>query len=162
MKKLIFAAVSILFVFSIVYPGDFNYVGVKKCRMCHKGEKKGKVYEKWLERAHSKAFEAVKENGEEKNPKCLGCHTTAFNKGGYKIDDSIASNFDGVQCESCHGPGSVYKKTKYMKDRELAIKNGLVNITEKTCTRCHDGSEHAGKFNYKEALKKIDHTYRKK
>jgi hypothetical protein len=49
-----------------------------------------------------------------------------------------------------------------MKDRELALKNGLVNITEETCTRCHDGSEHTGKFYYKEALKKIDHTYTKK
>lgn len=162
MKKLTIILFSILFVFSFVYAGDFEYVGVNKCKMCHKGEKKGKVYETWMEKKHSKAFESIKEKCEEKNPKCLSCHTTAFNKGGYKIDDPNASKFEGVQCESCHGPGSVYKKIKFMKDRELALKNGLVKITEETCTVCHDGSEHTGKFNYEEDLKKIDHTYTKK
>ena len=131
--------------------------------MCHKGEKRGNVAAIWESKKHAKAFESIKEKGQEKNEKCLACHTTAFNKGGYKIDDPSASKFEGVGCESCHGPGSVYKKTKIMKDRALALQNGLTDINEKTCTGCHDGSEHAGgKFNYKEALKKIDHTYRKK
>ena len=107
-------------------------------------------------------FEAVKKKGEEKNPKCLKCHATAYGQGGYKIDDPSAKKFEGVGCESCHGPGSVYKKTKIMKDRALALKSGMTDINEKTCTGCHDGSDHAGKIDYKEALKKIDHTYRKK
>ena len=164
MKKVIFLIVCMAFLFSMIDSGDFKYIGVKKCKMCHKGERKGKVYEKWLERAHAKAFESVKKKGEEKNPKCLECHTTAFNKGGYKIGDPKAANFEGVQCESCHGPGSVYKKTSIMKNRELALKNGLINIIEETCTRCHDGKkcDHAKGFDYKKALKAIDHTYSKK
>jgi hypothetical protein len=162
MKKFIVLVIAVMFALSLAYAGDFAYVGVNKCKGCHKGERKGNVYETWLSKKHAKAFDNIKAKGEEKNAKCLGCHTTAFNKGGYKIDDPTAVNFEGVQCESCHGPGSVYKKMKFMKDKNLALQNGLVEITEKTCTGCHDGSEHAGKFNYKEALKAIDHSYTKK
>ena len=161
MKKLVVFAIALMFVLSLAYAEDFTYVGVKKCKGCHKGEKKGNVFETWSSKKHAKAFESIKAKGEEKNEKCLGCHTTAFNKGGYKIGDPSAADFEGVQCESCHGPGSVYKKMKFMKDRNLALQNGLIDINEKTCTGCHDGSEHTGKFNYKEALKQIDHTYRK-
>jgi hypothetical protein len=165
MKKLLLIILVIMVIFSLVNSGDFKYVGVKKCRSCHKGERKGLVYEKWLERAHAHAFETLKKKGEEKNPKCLPCHTTGFDKGGYKIGDPDAAKFVGVQCESCHGPGSVYKKSKIMKNRELALKNGLVNITEETCTRCHDSAKGApmdSVFDFKKALKAIDHTYRKK
>jgi hypothetical protein len=162
-KKLVLITICLVFIFSMVYTTDFNYIGTKKCRICHKGPKKGNVYETWKSKKHAIAFESIKAKGQEKNEKCLACHTTAFNKGGYKMGDPNAAKFEGVGCESCHGPGSVYKKTKIMKDRELALKNGMINITEKTCTGCHDGSEHAGgKFNYKEALKKISHVYRKK
>jgi hypothetical protein len=163
MRNFIILVLSVVFIAGLVYSEDPTYIGVKKCRMCHKGEKKGNVYETWNSKKHSTAFEAVKQKGEEKNPKCLACHATGFNKGGYKIDDPDASKFEGVQCESCHGPGSLYKKTSIMKDRAKALENGLVDINEKTCAGCHDGSEHAGgKFNYEEALKKIDHTYTKK
>ena len=34
----------------------FQYVGVKKCKMCHKGPKKGNIYEKWTAAKHSKAY----------------------------------------------------------------------------------------------------------
>ena len=162
MKKLVLVGICLLFVFSLSYAADFKYVGVKKCYICHKGAKKGNVYETWMSKKHAKAFESVKTKGQEKNEKCLACHTTAFNKGGYKIGDPNASKFEGVQCESCHGPGSVYKKTSIMKDRATALQNGLVDVNEKTCTVCHVGNEHTGKFNYQEALKQISHQYRKK
>jgi len=162
MRNFLVLILAVVFIFGMAYSEDFTYIGTKKCKMCHKGEKKGNVYETWESKKHAKAFEALKSKGEEKNPKCLACHTTAFDKGGYKVDDPNASNFEGVGCESCHGPGSVYKKTSIMKDRALALKSGMVEINEKTCTGCHDGSEHTGEFNYQEALKKIDHTYTKK
>lgn len=157
-------SLGVLFLLSLMSAGDFSYIGVKKCKMCHKGDRKGNVFETWESKAHAKAFESLKAKGQEKNPKCLECHTTAFNQGGYKLGDPDASNFEGVQCESCHGPGSVYKKMSIMKNREEALKNGLIDINEKTCTVCHDGSkcDHAKGFNYQEDLKKIDHTYTKK
>lgn len=165
MKKLSLMILAIMVIFSFINSDDFSYVGVKRCRPCHKGDRKGRVYEKWLESAHSHAIETLKKKGEEKNPKCLPCHTTGFDKGGYKIDDPNAANFEGVQCESCHGPGSKYKKSSIMKDRKLALENGLFNITKETCTRCHNSAKGApmkAEFDYQKALKTIDHTYRKK
>ena len=98
MKKFILVIVGVLFVFSLAYAGDFTYVGVKKCKMCHKGEKRGNVFEKWEKGPHADAFGKLKD-ADKKNPECLACHTTGFNKGGYKIGDANASKFEGIQCE---------------------------------------------------------------
>lgn len=164
MKRVLWLVFCMAALLVMVDSGDFRYIGSSKCKMCHRGERKGNVYEKWEQRRHSKAFETLRKEGQEKNQNCLECHTTAFNQGGYEVNDSRASDFEGVGCESCHGPGSVYKRTSIMKKRELALKNGLINITEQTCTGCHDGTrcEHARGFDYQKALKIIDHTYLKK
>jgi len=164
MKKVLLLVFCMAFLFVMVNPVDFEYVGAKKCKMCHRGDRKGNVFEKWEQGPHAKAFESLKTKGQEKNAKCLECHTTAFNKGGYKLGDPNASDFEGVGCEACHGPGSVYKSTSIMKNRDQALKNGLVNVTEQTCTTCHDGSkcEHAKGFDFKKAMAIVDHTYKNK
>ena len=163
MKRILLVTFFVLGLISALTAGDFTYVGVKKCKMCHKGEKKGNVYETWLGKRHAKAFESVKAKGQEQNPKCLKCHTTGFDKGGYKIGDTNAANFEGVQCEACHGAGSGYKKMSLMKDKAQAMKNGLIEPTEKVCVECHDAAQckKAEGFNYAEAVKAIDHKYRK-
>lgn len=81
MKKAVIMIFCLAFLFSMVNSGDFKYVGVKKCKMCHKGERKGSVYEKWMERAHAKAFETLKKEGQEKNPKCLACFFIGYGIG---------------------------------------------------------------------------------
>ena len=163
MKKLFIMIISVTFVFSVVCAGDFFYVGAKKCKMCHKGEKKGKVFEKWEAGPHAKAFETLKKSGDDKKAECIACHTTGFNAGGYKIGDDDAAKFEGVQCESCHGPGSAYKRMSVMKNRQKALENGMIIPTEETCKLCHNKKSPTFKgFDFKEAWKKIDHTYRKK
>jgi hypothetical protein len=163
MKKVILVAVSVLIVFSMVYAGDFSYVGVKKCKMCHKGAKKGEVFEKWEKGPHSKALETLKKKGEDKNPKCLECHVTGFNKGGYKVGDANAEKFAWVGCEACHGPGSGYKKLSIMKDKKKSMENGLIEPNETVCIKCHNKKSPTFKgFNFAEYSKKIDHIYRKK
>ena len=77
-----------------------DYIGAAKCKMCHKVE-----YESWSQLSHSKAFEKL-EGDDQANPECLKCHAT----GG-------KAELPGVQCESCHGPGSDYKGMKIMKDQ---------------------------------------------
>ena len=161
MKKTLLILVAILFLFSMMTSAD--YIGSKKCKMCHKGEKKGNVFEMWMERSHSKAFETLKKEGKEKDPACLECHTTAFNKGGYKIGDPNNVKFEGVGCESCHGAGSDYKKMSIMKDKAKSIAAGLIVPDEKLCVTCHDPkkSDTAKPFNKEEYFKKINHVYRK-
>ena len=160
MRKSILLIISLLFLFSIVTSAD--YVGSKKCKMCHKGEKKGKVFEKWQESKHAKAFETLKKAGKEKDTACLECHVTGLNKGGFKVGDANASKFEGVGCESCHGPGSDYKKMSVMKNKAKSTAAGLLYPKEKDCKVCHDDTKckAAKKFNYKAYMKKIDHKYR--
>ncbi len=162
MRKVILMIVCIAVAFAFSYAGDYTYIGAKKCRVCHKGAKKGEVFEKWEKRGHAKAFETLKAKGEEKNPKCLECHVTAFNAGGYKAGDPNAAKFAWVGCEACHGPGSAYKKMSVMKDKKKSIENGLWIPTEETCKKCHNKKSPTFKgFNYQEAVKKISHVYRK-
>ncbi len=151
-----------------------EYVGVKKCTTCHKSPKQGKQNEKWLKSSHSKSFTnltgkkglakakklGVKDPANSK--KCLSCHAPEFDK-----KTQWGSKFkleEGVQCESCHGPGSGYKKKKIMKDQKTAIANGLIIPDEKTCLGCHkkNNREHKGNFDFKKALEKIKHPVPKK
>lgn len=140
-----------------------KYVGVDQCKICHTGEAKGKIFEIWLASAHSKAWDNLGAENQ-KNDKCLGCHTTGAGKA--LAAGKTADNMHGVQCEACHGPGSDYKSMTVMKNKEEAIKKGLVMPpTEKVCTGCHmaelpkDVEAHAKapKFVYADFVKKIEH-----
>lgn len=162
MKKLIMPLIILIIMsFSFSFTGDFSYVGVDRCGMCHKGSKKGEVYEKWKAGPHANAFENLKATNDENNPECLVCHVTGFDKSGYKIGDPDASKFEGVQCESCHGPGSDYRKISIMKDKDKALQNGLIVPDEALCIKCHNENSPDFKgFDYKVYLNKIDHNYR--
>ena len=68
---------------------------------------------------------------EKADPSCLKCHATG-----------ASADMPGVQCESCHGPGSDYKSMKVMKDHEASLAAGLVIPDEATCLTCHTGAPH--------------------
>lgn len=160
MKKVIWIVVYVIVAFSLIYAGEFDYVGVNKCKMCHKGENKGMVFEKWEKSAHAKAFETLKAKGQGKNPKCLECHVTGYNLGGYKPWEANAMELANVQCEACHGPGSEYKTISIMKDKKLAMENGMIEPNEALCKSCHnEKSPNFKGFNFKEYVAKIDHRY---
>ena len=133
---------------------EHEYVGAKKCRTCHKKELIGNQFAEWKTGAHARAFESL--TGDEaleyakqagiaglpsENEKCVKCHVTAYGvdpallpkRGGLK-----AAN--GVQCESCHGPGRDFRKKTIMSDREVAVSKGLWDPgkDEKICTTCHN------------------------
>jgi len=103
-----------------------EFIGEKKCKMCHK---KDGTHPSWAETPHAKAFDVL-DAKQKKNEECFACHATGVTAKGALLE--------GVQCESCHGPGSDYNKMKVMKDQELAIENGLLIPDEKTCTGCHN------------------------
>lgn len=165
--------VLIFFIPTLIFSQNgFGYIGVEPCAMCHKTEKQGNQLGIWKDSKHAKAFETlkseksaniIKELGLTKPateaPECLKCHAS-----GYNVDASlIGKKFkieDGVQCETCHGPGSEYKDMKVMKDRALAIEKGLKvheNI-EAFCITCHnvESPTYIG-FNFEEAWEKIKH-----
>lgn len=148
---------------------DHNFVGVAKCKTCHKSEKKGNQIGQWSESRHAKAYETLatdkaKEVGKklgiedpQKSDKCLKCHVTGHGAEAALFEESFKKE-DGVQCESCHGAGKDYKKLKTMKSREDSVAAGMIIPDEKTCTGCHNKESPSFKgFCYAHYLAKVLH-----
>ncbi len=129
-----------------------QYVGTKKCRMCHMSKSKGAQFSVWEGSRHAGAYQTLTSDKAKEiyakavpdgtgNPaesdECLACHSTGFGKAA----ELFAGTFDkteGVGCEACHGPGSDYQKMIVMKDKEKAVAAGLNIPTEETCKGCHN------------------------
>ena len=160
--------------------GEPAHTGVKKCKMCHNTVKLGGVeYKQWEKSKHAKTYELLATDKAKelaakmgvKDPqndeKCLKCHITTLKF------TSPEQRAEGVGCERCHGPGSLYNATKTMKDHAASVAAGMRDLKdpdadkqtakiETLCRECH-GLEHkdenpaAKEFNFKEGLSKTMH-----
>ena len=115
-----------------------------------------------------KAAEIAKEKGITTPPhetkECLQCHVTAYGLPASAFDkNKLLKSSDGIQCESCHGPGKDYRKKKTMSDRDKAVAKGMwePENDEKICTACHNADsptwDATKGFDHEEAMKKIAH-----
>ncbi len=182
MKRKFYIPALVVFFISFIFltasstqtTGDFKYVGVDKCAgMCHKGDAKGRQLEIWQDSKHSQAFKNLQTPEADKiaqdkgfttpaaeTPQCIKCHVLGKDIDATELEDTFDKT-QGVQCETCHGPGSEYKKITIMKDKQKAMDNGLIIHTEKEafCVTCHNADSPTFKsFNYDEAWAKIVHT----
>ena len=151
-----------------------KYVGVKMCAMCHKNDKTGNQFGIWQKSKHSEAYKVLtsdtanaiaKKAGLKTtaaaSPECLGCHTITADA---KLCDKTFDAKDGVQCETCHGPGSGYKTMTLMKDKDKAVAAGLMlykddKEIEKKCVTCHNDKSPTFKaFKFADMWPKIKHT----
>lgn len=154
---------------------DHKYVGIKKCRSCHKKELMGNQYEAWEEGVHAKAFQTLKspeakeiarKKGLTAAPheaaECLKCHVTAHGVDPARIKYPL-DPAHGVQCESCHGPGNDYRKKKVMADHDRAVAKGMwePGENEQICTACHNKEspswDPAKGFDFAKAKEEIAH-----
>ncbi|MBU1099468.1 MAG: cytochrome c family protein [Bacteroidetes bacterium] len=155
--------------------GENEYIGSKKCGMCHKKDNTGNQLAIWEKSAHAKAFEVLssdagkaiaKEKGiadPQKAAACLKCHATGQHEGA-KFDTKFEIA-DGVQCEACHGAGSEYKAMKVMKDHAASVAAGMTDYSVKgsakaQCATCHENTEiHPTNkdFDYEKNWAKISH-----
>lgn len=154
-----------------------KYVGVLKCKSCHKKEKVGAQFSVWSKGKHAQAFktlstskakELAKQLGintpPQKEKACLICHVKSqFDDKGQKHPAALFQKkykiADGVQCEDCHGPGEKYVKKKIMKKirykeggaakSATAKKTGLWEVNEETCKQCHVAEIKIGGVVYK-------------
>lgn len=160
-----------------------RYIGAAKCKNCHSYEEAGNQYGTWQEAKHSKAWHRLGEDpakkvaadlgidDPQKSDRCLKCHTTAFGE----PEEMIKRGFDieqGVQCETCHGPGELHMKARFaaaameedLADDELPK---YVRIPEdelifsppqETCLGCHnDESPSFKSFCFFERVPEIRH-----
>lgn len=149
---------AVLFSKGITQPKEPEFIGAKKCKICHNKSATGKQYSIWTEAKHSKAFDLLGTDSARavaaklgiKDPqtsgKCLKCHSTVYN-----WTDSLVFNIavkkngapqitatEGVSCESCHNAGSLYQKKKTMKDFAKSVEAGMNPHPEKSCLNCHN------------------------
>jgi hypothetical protein len=132
---------------------EHKYAGLRRCTNCHKKELIGDQYGKWKEARHAKAFESLKseealkiakEKGIEGPPheagECLKCHATAYGLKPEQVARRPLQLSNGVQCESCHGPGQDYRRKRVMADHEKSLAAGLwlPGEDETICTECHN------------------------
>jgi peroxiredoxin len=110
------------------------YSGEQRCRICHEKE-----HIQWSLTTHSNAFLSLVRKGKEEDENCIPCHVMGFgSKGGYDIKNKKFSKyFEGVQCESCHGPGS---KSCSAFNRGGSIKR-KGSDWKKLCLSCHTKKE---------------------
>ena len=147
-----------------------RYVGVETCEVCHSAQRIGRQFFVWAKSPHAQAYRdlqtekarqiAAKFNIADptKDGRCLSCHTTAYGKPLPEILSTFRMT-DGVQCESCHGPGEDYAHFSVMIDPEKARLAGLrPHPDENTCKTCHNPTSPTFKgFNYHQALAEIAH-----
>ncbi len=189
MKKLL--VLFLVLVTSVVFAGDKSaeYVGSKKCKICHSKAEVGSQYGIWSKGPHAKSLETLKTDASkaiakkmgikvapEKAPECLVCHVTGWGSAsGYQIEvdpldkKAVKKNkaLAGVGCESCHGAGSLYKsKKKMIAITAGEIKGetlGLTTIKAETCTVCHNPDSPTYKpFDYAVRVKEVAHPAPKK
>lgn len=152
---------------------EHKYVGVDGCKLCHNKELIGDQYAAWKKSPHAKAFETLKSDEAAKIAKergltmpayeadaCLKCHATAHGLEKSQMGRRPLKVSDGVQCESCHGPGNDYRKNKIMSDPKAAMAAGLwqPGKDEKICQKCHNAESPTSKtFDYVKYKAKIAH-----
>lgn len=152
-----------------------RYVGVKVCKNCHNTAENGDAFGHWEKSPHAKAFETLasaeaKEAGKklgvddpQKSEKCLKCHVTAYGVDAAEIKRGFKAE-DGVQCETCHGPGENHFKTRF-KESQSGGTPTPVTAEEihagrdiKLCAKCHNEESPTYKpFCLKERMEKIEH-----
>ena len=178
-KKIVVLTIAFLTIVAIVISNnstlksqsEAKYVGVNTCvGACHKTESQGSQLSIWEGSKHSQAYTTLmtafadsiatargSSTPAVETPECLKCHTLTSAAG---MSEETFDIKQGVQCETCHGAGSEYKKMAIMKDKQKAMDAGLIIHTEKAafCTGCHNSeSPTFVSFDYDTMWDKIKH-----
>lgn len=151
-------------------PPPLQFVGAEECGRCHKSKGTGNQLEPWKNSAHARAFKTLSGDSAvaiakklgiaeepQASPRCLPCHTTGAGHSKAHFGDFFDVT-QGVQCESCHGPGSEYGRIEHMIKRAEARELGLIEPTAAVCRKCHNADSPTFKgFDFAKAVQKIRH-----
>jgi hypothetical protein len=123
--------------------GRAGFIGVEECTTCHEEERAF-----WDGTAHAHAYKTLVDGSKEYNLECVGCHVTGYGKpGGSTVTHN--AKLQNVQCETCHGPGSLHAKKPDAKDLILR------NPDPKACVEgCHH-PPHVEGFDAAEKMKLV-------
>lgn len=122
-------------------PGEAVYVGVDECLSCHEDTQ---AY--WDNDQHHHAWETLEGLKKTFDVECVSCHVTGYGKPGGSILGKTEGRED-VQCEACHGPGSIHAESEDIADI-------IAKPTEAMCVTCHN-AHHSPKFDFATWRKRI-------
>lgn len=142
-----------------------KYVGIQACTICHSGGLADVKVPAWSKTGHARVFKDNIDGvtGETSySPSCFGCHNVGYDPAatvsnggfsdvmkqlGWTVPTQLkAGNFDAVpdalknvaniQCENCHGPGSVHAGSG---GDTIAIST---SSDSGVCSQCHAAATH--------------------
>lgn len=105
--------------------GEASYVGIDSCTNCH--EEPRKV---WDQTKHAHAYATLTKQFKEFNLDCVSCHVTGYDRPGGSTVTHV-DDLKDVQCEACHGPGSLHAARPEKVHMPVAKPGGDV------CLTCH-------------------------
>lgn len=125
--------------------GKATYVGNQKCKMCHKNQ-----YKACKKTKHAKAYKKLTDE-QKRDPDYLKRYTVGYGQPGGFVDWRKSTRLKGVQCESCHGPGSEHhaqlkkaaNEEKSKREKRDIAKATMIRPVE-VCGKCHGEKEQFG------------------
>jgi hypothetical protein len=105
--------------------GEPGYVGVDVCSTCHEDARSV-----WDKTAHAHAYATLTKQFKEFNLDCVSCHVTGYDRPGGSTVTHV-EDLMNVQCENCHGPGSLHAAKPDKAKIPVAKPTGDV------CLSCH-------------------------
>jgi len=124
---------------------NWGYGSNGACGLCHTSE-----LAQWKTTEHAHALDTLKKSGHDRDPACLGCHTTGYlQRGGTRFVETAVKQFSDVGCESCHGASVLHV-------RSIDKKKGTSRKVEpRVCFGCHTPDQNLGTLDYATALPSI-------
>jgi hypothetical protein len=119
--------------------GSPSYIGVDECAVCHSDAK-----DVWDKTAHAHAYKTLADEFKQFNLDCVSCHVTGYDIAGGSTVTHVEKLKD-VQCEVCHGAGSLHAKKPKTVAMPIPKPNG------DSCTTCHH-PPHVHAFDAKEKM----------
>ncbi len=121
-----------------------RFLGADLCIRCHQSEG-----EQWKSTSHAVAWKTLTDGGNDAKAECIGCHVVGYRKQGGFQAAADAPKLANVQCENCHGMGTLHE----------SFANPKRSVTEQVCVECHQG-ENDPNWNWQRKRALIAHTNR--
>ncbi len=125
--------------------GKASYVGSEVCSDCHQDQ-----VDFWKTTRHASAWKTLVDRGQQFDYECIGCHVTGWQQpGGSNLAHN--ENLRDVQCETCHGPGSIHVAKGGEEKPFAVVRNPPMDLC---ASQCHT-TEHSDTFAYEAYLRDI-------
>jgi hypothetical protein len=130
-------------------PGEAVYIGADQCLNCHDN---ADAYWEAADNRHAHAWKTLVDDNKTFDADCVSCHVTGYGKAGGSVVGQTEGR-ENVQCEACHGPGSLHAKVA-KGDKAGYARTIVGKPLEATCRTCHN-AHHSPAFEFAKYKAKV-------